>query len=93
MRGLRQVFDTLDEQDDGEVVRDEFLASLELDHPQLMAVLKASLAAIGTEAAAVGPETASVFDALEANNDEFVCWEEVRWMASRLGFTWIRWIA
>lgn len=87
MRELRQVFDTLDEQDDGEVVRDELLASLDLDHPQLMAVLKASPAAMSTEAAAVGPKTASVFDVLEANNDEFVCWEEVRVMAAWLGFT------
>ena len=112
LRELRQVFDALDEHEDGQVGRDEFLACLDLDHPHLMALLKAAaLAPAGAEggergtmtaadrrncggaegdagsrgvvvgsavAAAVGPATLSVFDAIEANDDEFICWDEVR---------------
>lgn len=36
------MFDALDEHDDGEVGREELLASLDLDHPHLMALIKAS---------------------------------------------------
>ncbi len=111
------MFDVLDEHEDGQVVRDEFVASLDLDHPHLMALLKAtalatpgvdgeggiaitttadhhhrhkrcssSAAAAAAAAAAgdrrgdgaVGPEALSVFDAIEANDDDFICWDEVR---------------
>lgn len=112
LRELRHVFDTLDEHDDGQVCRDEFLACLDLDHPHLMALLKATaltpagagggeggamsagdrrrsslgvgdnadrrgFAAGLATAAGVGPVTLSVFDAVEANDDEFICWDEV----------------
>lgn len=102
------MFDALDEHDDGEIGREEFLASLDLDYPYLMAMLKASPAATSTDAgggvwngggdgsaagasgrttrggnggasnAGVGHATLSVFDAIEANDDELVGWEEVR---------------
>lgn len=49
LRELRQVFDALDEHDDGEVGRDELLASLDLHHSHLMAYLK-SCPAIATTA-------------------------------------------
>lgn len=107
------MFDALDEHDDGQVGRDEFLACLDLDHPHLMTLLKAAApapaAAEGGErgtmtaidrrrsssggargnadsrggvtgsssAAGIGPATLSVFDAIEANDDEFICWDEV----------------
>eukprot|EP00752_Nemacystus_decipiens_P016176 g14468.t2 len=112
LRELRQVFDGLDEHDDGQIGRDEFLACLDLDHPHLMALLKAvaldpaaaeggergamtaadrrrfsggardnsdgSGVAVGSAAArGVGTVTLSVFDAIEANNDEFICWDEI----------------
>lgn len=105
LRELRHVFDALDEHDDGEVNRDELLASLDLDHPHLMGLLKAS-PAVSAEAggeggdrsgnpnaakghhsrrgsnrredAVAGPATLSAFDAIEANDDEFVGWGEVR---------------
>lgn len=103
------MFDTLDEHDDGEIARDEFLASLDLDHPHLMAFLKASPATTATAGAgggvgngaevgrrcgrnavgvetAVGPVTVSTFDAVEANDDEFIAWEEARGMTLALPF-------
>lgn len=99
MRELRHVFDALDEHDDGEIARDELLASLDLDHPHLMTFLKAFPAAAtmgagggggngvengarrrgrsaGEIETAVGPVTVSAFDAVEANDDEFISWEE-----------------
>lgn len=116
------MFDALDEYDDGQVSREEFLASLDLDHPHLMAFLKATALAgaaieaegeaeaetgggagaestgdhhrrrsgaaggrrstggrrgVATVAVAVGPEALSVFDAIEANDDDFISWDEV----------------
>lgn len=106
------MFDALDEHDDGQVGRDEFLACLDLDHPHLMALLRAAalapavaeggergtatadrrrssagvgessdgrgiVAGLPSAAAGVGPVTLSVFDAIEANDDEFICWDEV----------------
>ncbi|CAN0215034.1 unnamed protein product, partial [Ectocarpus sp. 12 AP-2014] len=121
VRELRNVFDALDEYDDGQVSREEFLASLDLDHPHLMAFLKAITLAgaatdaegeaeaeagggadaeytgehhrrrsgaaggrrstggrsgVATVAVAVGPEALSVFDAIEANDDDFISWDE-----------------
>jgi len=103
------VFDVLDEHDDGQVGRDEFLASLDLDHPHLMSLLKATAltppgeegeggvattsdhhdrhdrrsssaaaARDGRGDGAVGPEALSVFDAIEANDEDFISWDEVR---------------
>lgn len=86
------MFNSLDEQNDGEVGRDELLASLDCDHPHVMALLKATPAngnggnevvgGGGRDTArgwgVVGPATLSVFDAIEANDDEFICWDEVR---------------
>lgn len=117
------MFDALDEYNEGQVSREEFLASLDLDHPHLMAFLKATALAgaaaevegeaeaeaegeqgaestgdhhrrrsgaaggrrstggrrgVATVAAAVGPEALSVFDAIEANDDDFISWDEVR---------------
>lgn len=106
------MFDALDEHDDGQIGRDEFFACLDLDHPHLMALLKATAlapaAAEGGErgmttasdrrhstacavenadrrggvafrsaAGGVGSAPLSVFDAIEANDDEFICWDEV----------------
>lgn len=48
------MFDALDEHDDGQVVRDEFLASLDLDHPHLMALLKATALATTTTTTGAG---------------------------------------
>lgn len=93
LRELRHVFNSLDEQNDGEVGRDELLASLDCDHPHVMALLKATPANSkggndvvgrgGSDTArawgGVGPATLSVFDAIEAHGDEFICWDEVRW--------------
>lgn len=113
LRELRHVLDALDEHDDGQVGRDEFLACLDLDHPHLMALLKATALApavaegggrgvmttaadrrrssagvggnadrrgviVGSAAEGVGPATLSVFDAIEANDDELISWDEVR---------------
>ena len=81
LRELRLVFDALDEHDDGEISRDELLAALDLDHPHLMAMLKASPAAISTDGKggmAADAATTSVLDVLVANDEEFVFWEEVR---------------
>lgn len=125
LRELRYAFDSLDEHDDGQVGRDEFLACLDLDHPHLMTLLKATALApaaaeggdrgmmtaaadrshssphaagnaerrgllVGSAAAGVGPATLSVFDAIEANDDEFVGWDEVRSKDQRSGVLCMR---
>lgn len=83
------MFNSLDEQGDGEVGRDELLASLDCDHPHVMALLRGTPAngnergnVLGGEGggaggAGIGPATLSVFDALEANDGEFIGWDEV----------------
>lgn len=87
------MFDSLDEQGDGEVGRDELLASLDCDHPHVMALLRGTPANSndrgdvwgseggGAGGAGIGPAILSVFDALEANDDEFIGWDEVRNMS------------
>lgn len=86
MRELRRAFEHLDQHREGEVGRNELLASLDCGNPGLMAYLKtrhfqvneAGAPDSGEDGRSQGaPVKLSLIDAIEASNEEFVAWREV----------------
>lgn len=75
LKELRHVFDEVDRDGSGDVSRDELLEALASDHPGLLALLKSSK--LGGGSNGNNSSTAlTIFDAIEANDDENISWEE-----------------
>ncbi|CAN0279860.1 unnamed protein product, partial [Phaeothamnion confervicola] len=75
---INKIFREIDADSSGEVSRDELLAALETGHPGLLSFLKqTALDGInGGGNGGCGGAALSIFDAIEANDDENVTWDE-----------------